>query len=116
MARHASAAACARRATHALASTSAPGASFHTAAASAFAAARLGNVGQPTPETHPQLLRPGEVTPGVSGAEYAARRAALAARMPPDSLAVLAAAPVLRFHGTEIPVPSAYRQVTWRSA
>ena len=81
-----------------------------TTSASAAAAALQGNIGQPTHATHPHLLAAGEVTCGISGAEYAARRAALAARMPPDSVAVLAAAPVLQYHNTFIPVPSAYRQ------
>lgn len=70
----------------------------------------LGNIGQPTPETHPQLMAAGEVTPGVSAREYAARRAALASSMPEGSVAVLLSAPPLRYHGTVIPVPSAYRQ------
>jgi hypothetical protein len=106
----AAAAAAARRATHAAAA--------HAAAAHAAAlpsALRLGNIGQPTPETHPRLLAPGELTPGISGGEYAARRAALAAAMPPDSVAVIAAAPVIKYHGTAIPVPSAYRQARARA-
>ena len=74
------------------------------------AAATAPRAGQPTRESHPQLLAAGEVTPGISGAEYAARRSALAARLPPGSVVVVPAAPVLRFHGTAIPVPSGYRQ------
>jgi hypothetical protein len=101
----AAAAAAARRATHAAATHA-----THAAAAAAPSLLRLGNIGQPTPETHPRLLAAGELTPGISGSEYASRRAALAAAMPPDSLAILAAAPVLKYHGTAIPVPSAYRQ------
>jgi hypothetical protein len=76
---------------------------------------RTANIGQPTPGSHPHLMARGDVSPGISGAEYAARRAALSARMPPHSCALLAAAPVLRFHNTIIPVPSAYRQARRRS-
>jgi len=72
--------------------------------------APLGDIGQPTHETHPHLCAPGEVTPGISGREYAARRAALLAQLPSGSVAVLHSAPVLRFAGTVIPVPSVYRQ------
>lgn len=35
---------------------------------------RLHPIGQPTAETHPHLLAPGEVTPGVSLSEFKARR------------------------------------------
>ncbi|KYO36269.1 hypothetical protein Y1Q_0024045 [Alligator mississippiensis] len=31
-------------------------------------------LGQPSPFTHPHLLKPGEVTPGLSQVEYALRR------------------------------------------
>lgn len=68
------------------------------------------DIGQPSPSTHPHLLLPGELTPGIAAAEYAARRAALFARLPDDSLVVLPSAPELFFSGTQIPVPSAYRQ------
>lgn len=69
--------------------------------------------GQPLHETHPHLLRPGErekeipasadglearltdvlltVTPGITAFEYAERRAKLAASLPPNSVAILAA-------------------------
>lgn len=47
--------------------------------------------GQPLHETHPHLLQPGEVTPGISALEYAHRRSKLAKSLPPNSIAVLAA-------------------------
>ncbi|KAF2262005.1 xaa-Pro aminopeptidase-like protein [Lojkania enalia] len=47
--------------------------------------------GQPLHETHPHLLRPGEVTPGISAQEYYTRRAKLAKALPPNSIAILAA-------------------------
>ncbi|KAI4146641.1 MAG: hypothetical protein LQ340_005857, partial [Diploschistes diacapsis] len=48
--------------------------------------------GQPLHETHPQLLEPGELTPGISALEYANRRTRLARKLPPNSIALLAAA------------------------
>ncbi|KIN01242.1 hypothetical protein OIDMADRAFT_180080 [Oidiodendron maius Zn] len=48
--------------------------------------------GQPVHETHPHLLRPGEITPGITAQEYADRRAKLAASLPANGVAVLASA------------------------
>ena len=50
--------------------------------------------GQPLHETHPHLLASGELTPGIAAAEYAQRRSRLAAQLPRNSVAVLAAADV----------------------
>lgn len=47
--------------------------------------------GQPVYETHPHLLKAGEVTPGISAQEYYNRRVKLAKALPPNSIAVLAA-------------------------
>ncbi|KAF2139370.1 uncharacterized protein K452DRAFT_352618 [Aplosporella prunicola CBS 121167] len=47
--------------------------------------------GQPLHETHPHLLKPGEVTPGISALEYANRRSALARLLPPKSAAIIPA-------------------------
>ncbi|TVY68773.1 Intermediate cleaving peptidase [Lachnellula suecica] len=47
--------------------------------------------GQPVHETHPHLLRAGEITPGITAQEYADRRAKLAASLPKDGIAILAA-------------------------
>ncbi|KAF2760382.1 xaa-pro dipeptidase app [Pseudovirgaria hyperparasitica] len=47
--------------------------------------------GQPLHETHPHLLKPGELTPGITALEYAERRANLARQLPTGSCAVLAA-------------------------
>ncbi|KAL1625993.1 aminopeptidase [Neofusicoccum ribis] len=65
--------------------------SFHAAPARRHlvSAAEL-QFGQPLHETHPHLLQPGEVTPGISALEYAQRRAALARALPPNSVAILA--------------------------
>ncbi|KAJ9151324.1 Intermediate cleaving peptidase 55 [Pleurostoma richardsiae] len=49
--------------------------------------------GQPVHETHPHLLKPGEITPGITAQEYADRRARLAMSLPrAGDVAVLAAA------------------------
>ena len=68
-----------------------------------------GDCGQPTAVSDPLWLRPGDLTPGIQAAEYAARRAAVGETMPGGSCAVLVSAPVLRYPGTVIPVPSLYR-------
>ncbi|KAI4283706.1 MAG: hypothetical protein L6R35_005070 [Caloplaca aegaea] len=47
--------------------------------------------GQPLHETHPHLLKPGEITPGISALEYAQRRSNLASKLPKNSVAILAA-------------------------
>ncbi|KAH8730778.1 peptidase M24, structural domain-containing protein [Phaeosphaeriaceae sp. PMI808] len=47
--------------------------------------------GQPLHETHPHLLKAGEVTPGITAFEYFERRSKLAKELPPNSIAVLAA-------------------------
>ncbi|QIX01898.1 hypothetical protein AMS68_007415 [Peltaster fructicola] len=50
--------------------------------------------GQPLHETHPHLVKAGELTPGISALEYHHRRAELAKRLPRGSIAVLAASDV----------------------
>ncbi|EOA91604.1 aminopeptidase [Exserohilum turcicum] len=60
------------------------------AAAREVPAAEL-RFGQPLHETHPHLLKAGEVTPGITALEYHHRRAALARDLAPNSVAVLAA-------------------------
>ncbi|KAH8789687.1 peptidase M24, structural domain-containing protein [Hyaloscypha finlandica] len=46
--------------------------------------------GQPVHETHPHLLRAGEITPGITAQEYADRRSRLAASLPDNGIAILA--------------------------
>ncbi|KAK3333774.1 peptidase M24, structural domain-containing protein [Cercophora scortea] len=48
--------------------------------------------GQPVHETHPHILKAGEITPGITAQEYADRRAQLAFSLPENGVAVLAAA------------------------
>ncbi|KAI4284742.1 MAG: hypothetical protein L6R38_001198 [Xanthoria sp. 2 TBL-2021] len=50
--------------------------------------------GQPVHETHPHLLKPGELTPGISALEYAQRRTKLASKLPKNGVAILAASDV----------------------
>ncbi|KAI4199626.1 MAG: hypothetical protein LQ350_004501 [Teloschistes chrysophthalmus] len=50
--------------------------------------------GQPVHETHPHLLKAGEITPGITAVEYAQRRSNLASKLPKNGLAILAAADV----------------------
>ncbi|KAF8864766.1 hypothetical protein BDZ45DRAFT_613321 [Acephala macrosclerotiorum] len=46
--------------------------------------------GQPVHETHPHLLRAGEITPGITAQEYSDRRSRLAASLPENGIAILA--------------------------
>ncbi|KAL1591683.1 aminopeptidase [Paraconiothyrium brasiliense] len=50
--------------------------------------------GQPLHETHPHLLQPGEITPGITAQEYYDRRVKLANALPKGSVAILAASDV----------------------
>lgn len=50
--------------------------------------------GQPVHETHPHILKPGELTPGITAQEYFDRRARLAQKLPKDGIAVLRAADI----------------------
>ncbi|EAS35841.1 xaa-Pro dipeptidase app [Coccidioides immitis RS] len=50
--------------------------------------------GQPLHETHPHILKAGELTPGITALEYAHRRAKLAAKLPKDAVAIIKAADV----------------------
>ncbi|KAE8166442.1 peptidase M24, structural domain-containing protein [Aspergillus tamarii] len=50
--------------------------------------------GQPLHETHPHILNPGELTPGITALEYAHRRSRLANRLPKYAIAVLSSAEV----------------------
>lgn len=70
------------------------------APAAATAAVRAGaEAGQPTAATHPDMLRPGELLPGLAATEFAARRAALAAMLPPGGVALVPAAPLVYMSG-----------------
>ncbi len=60
---------------------------------------RVAAIGQPIPLSHPELLRPGELQPGVAAAEFATRRDRLAGLLPDGAVAVLPAAPVVYMAG-----------------
>ncbi|KAL7599041.1 hypothetical protein Lser_V15G25762 [Lactuca serriola] len=65
------------------------------------------DAGQPIPSTHPQLLKEGEITPGISCDEYVSRRKRILELLPEQSVAVVAAAPVKMM--TDV-VPYTFRQ------
>ncbi|TNY22106.1 peptidase M24 [Rhodotorula diobovata] len=46
--------------------------------------------GQPLPSTHPHLLAPGQLTPGISATEYETRRRKLVDRLDDDAVVVIA--------------------------
>ncbi|KAM7207527.1 Peptidase M24, structural domain containing protein [Naviculisporaceae sp. PSN 640] len=48
--------------------------------------------GQPVHETHPHILKPGEITPGITAQEYESRRAKLAFGLPENGIAILPSA------------------------
>ncbi|KAI1322587.1 peptidase M24, structural domain-containing protein [Xylariaceae sp. FL0255] len=48
--------------------------------------------GQPVHETHPHILQPGELTPGITAQEYYDRRSALFHSLPTNSAAILVSA------------------------
>lgn len=63
--------------------------------------------GQPTPETHPELLQPGEIQPGITSFEFSQRRHHLAHQLPEGGVAVLQSAPQIFMAGV---IPYPYRQ------
>jgi hypothetical protein len=71
------------------------------------AAQRAAAPGQPTPATHPELLGPGELAPGLHFTEFQQRRQHLANVMQPGSLAIVPAAAVSYITGV---IPYPYRQ------
>lgn len=78
----------------------------HGARRHAYSTEQVLDVGQPTALTHPQLLKEGEITPGITGNEYISRRKKLLELLPSDSLAIIAASPVKMM--TDV-VPYTYR-------
>ncbi|KAL8527817.1 hypothetical protein ACS0TY_005587 [Phlomoides rotata] len=72
-----------------------------------FSGKAVHDVGQPTASTHPQLLKEGEITPGISCDEYIWRRKKLLELLPDNALAIIASAPVKMM--TDV-VPYTFRQ------
>ncbi|CAN6361328.1 unnamed protein product [Urochloa humidicola] len=58
----------------------------------AYASGGIVDVGQLTPQSHPELLADGEITPGISKEEYISRRKKLLEVLPEKSLAIIASA------------------------
>lgn len=56
--------------------------------------------GQPLYETHPHLLQPGELTPGITAQEYSDRRTRLAQKLPKGAVAIVAAADFVQRTGS----------------
>ena len=56
--------------------------------------------GQPLYETHPHLVKPGELTPGISAQEYYDRRDRLAKALPKGAVAIVAAADTVQRTGS----------------
>ncbi|XP_059652269.1 intermediate cleaving peptidase 55, mitochondrial [Cornus florida] len=82
--------------------------SFNQVAKSrSYSSKRVVDVGQPTAATHPQLLKEGEITPGITSEEYISRRKKLLELLPEKSLAIIAAAPVKMMNDV---VPYTFRQ------
>ncbi|XP_038714642.1 intermediate cleaving peptidase 55, mitochondrial isoform X2 [Tripterygium wilfordii] len=73
----------------------------------AYSSCKFLDIGQPTPATHPQLLKDGEITPSITSEEYISRRKRLLELLPEKSLAIIAAAPQKMM--TDV-VPYTYRQ------
>ncbi|TRM62399.1 peptidase M24 [Schizophyllum amplum] len=57
------------------------------------------NYGQPLYQSHPHLVKPGELTPGIPHEEYELRRKALMNSLPDNSVVVCAAAPIKYMSG-----------------
>ncbi|KAH0728457.1 hypothetical protein KY284_004322 [Solanum tuberosum] len=74
---------------------------------SAYSTKKIYDAGQPTPATHPQLMKEGEITPGITSEEYMQRRKKLLDFLPENSLAIVAAAPTKMM--TDV-VPYNFRQ------
>ncbi|KAL2924865.1 Intermediate cleaving peptidase 55 mitochondrial, partial [Bienertia sinuspersici] len=73
----------------------------------AYCSTRIIDAGQPMAASHPELLKEGEMTPGITCDEYISRRKKLLELLPEKSIAIIAAAPGKMM--TDV-VPYIYRQ------
>ena len=64
----------------------------------------ISRIAQPLPGSHPHLMAPGELTPGITEAEFVRRRERLVDSLPPGSLALFPAAPQA-FMSHDVPFP-----------
>ncbi|KAF8629628.1 hypothetical protein AX15_003362 [Amanita polypyramis BW_CC] len=62
--------------------------------ASEFALTKPSNFGQPLFQSHPHLLQPNELTPGIPAEDYECRRRKLMESLPDNSIAVSVSAPI----------------------
>ena len=65
----------------------------------------LARIAQPTAETHPHLMRPGETTPGLPATEFRDRRARLAQQLP-DGAAALFPSSVVGYMSHDVRPPA----------
>ncbi|XP_019104531.2 intermediate cleaving peptidase 55, mitochondrial [Beta vulgaris subsp. vulgaris] len=72
-----------------------------------YCSTKIFDAGQPTAASHPELLKEGEMTPGLTCDEYISRRKRLLELLPEKSIAIIAASPVKMM--TDV-VPYPYRQ------
>ncbi|KAI3980768.1 hypothetical protein MKX01_025333 [Papaver californicum] len=72
-----------------------------------YCTSKVFDAGQPTANSHPDLLSEGEITPGIAADEYITRRKRLLDLLPEKSLAIIASAPVKMM--TDV-VPYTFRQ------
>ncbi|GMG99789.1 hypothetical protein Nepgr_001629 [Nepenthes gracilis] len=72
-----------------------------------YSTLRVFDAGQPTAISHPELVKEGELTPGITCAEYILRRKKLLELLPEKCVAIIAAAPLKMM--TDV-VPYPFRQ------
>lgn len=72
-----------------------------------YSTTRIFDAGQPTALSHPELLKEGEITPGITCDEYIYRRKRFLELLPEKGVAIVAAAPVKMM--TDV-VPYPFRQ------
>ncbi|KAI0250561.1 peptidase M24 [Lactifluus subvellereus] len=72
--------------------------------------------GQPTLRSHPHLVKPGEVTPGIPASEYERRRRELVEGLPDGSLVVCVAGQIKYMSAGERPSPSHPHPYKFRQA
>ncbi|XP_057515366.1 intermediate cleaving peptidase 55, mitochondrial [Amaranthus tricolor] len=79
----------------------------HAIGCRTYGSTRIFDAGQPTAASHPELLKEGELTPGITCDEYISRRKRLLEILPEKSIAIIAASPIKMM--TDV-VPYPYRQ------
>ncbi|KAH9627074.1 hypothetical protein KSS87_023762, partial [Heliosperma pusillum] len=80
---------------------------FQATVCHSYSTASIFDAGQPTALSHPELLKEGEITHGITSDEYISRRKRLLELLPKNSFAIIAAASVKMM--TDV-VPYPFRQ------